>query len=190
MPSTRSGGSYNSSISFQKLYRCDYGRRQSVTEVQRADTATRNLSGHLKSQPEGLTKFLAAQRIPNPCRSVETLHELLPDCEKVSEPSHHFQVTQWMAFIDRKEKHDSFNSGMEEVKPPTTQKRAKNSPNSQQHKFKDEKAATDSEQGKRKSTSHKTINPGLHNPKYSAGCHGKCISHGQNHDGITERGGI
>ncbi|MBW0563646.1 hypothetical protein O181_103361 [Austropuccinia psidii MF-1] len=78
MPSTRSGESYNPSSSSQKGHRCDYGRSQSVTEGQgsvddfqinklchseadntvlpsnRADTATRSLSGHLKGQPEGL----------------------------------------------------------------------------------------------------------------------------------------
>ncbi|MBW0539512.1 hypothetical protein O181_079227 [Austropuccinia psidii MF-1] len=31
--------------------------------------------------------------------------------------------------------------------------------------------------------------PGLQNPKHSEGCHGKCISDGQNNDGITEKGG-
>ncbi|MBW0576978.1 hypothetical protein O181_116693 [Austropuccinia psidii MF-1] len=75
MPSTRSGASYNPSSSSQKGHRGDYGRSQSVTEGQgsvddfqinklrhseadktglpskRADTATRNLSGHLQSQP-------------------------------------------------------------------------------------------------------------------------------------------
>ncbi|MBW0462505.1 hypothetical protein O181_002220 [Austropuccinia psidii MF-1] len=78
MPSTRSGASYNPSSSTQKGYRCDYGRSQSVTEGQgsvngsqtdklchseadntvlpsnRADTATRSLSGHIQSHPEGL----------------------------------------------------------------------------------------------------------------------------------------
>ncbi|MBW0524496.1 hypothetical protein O181_064211 [Austropuccinia psidii MF-1] len=78
MPSTRSGGRYNPSRSSQKGHRCDYGRSQSVTEGQgsvddlqinklcnseayntilpsnRADTATRSLSGHIQRQPEGL----------------------------------------------------------------------------------------------------------------------------------------
>ncbi|MBW0528802.1 hypothetical protein O181_068517 [Austropuccinia psidii MF-1] len=80
MPSNRSGASYNPSSSFQKGHRPDYGRNQSVTEGQgsvydfqinklghseadntilpsnRADTATKSLSGHLQSQPEGLKK--------------------------------------------------------------------------------------------------------------------------------------
>ncbi|MBW0563376.1 hypothetical protein O181_103091 [Austropuccinia psidii MF-1] len=118
MPSNRSGASYNSSSSSQKGHRCDYGRSQSVTEGQgsvndfqinklyhseadktvlpskRADTATRSLSGHLQSQPEGLQECIAAQRVPDPCRSMEKLHEFLPDCEKTPGPSQHLQVTQ------------------------------------------------------------------------------------------------
>ncbi|MBW0516420.1 hypothetical protein O181_056135 [Austropuccinia psidii MF-1] len=78
MPSTRSGAIYNPSSSSQKGYRHDYGRRKSVKEGQgsldespteklchseahntvlpsnRAYTATRSLSGHIQSQPEGL----------------------------------------------------------------------------------------------------------------------------------------
>ncbi|MBW0506718.1 hypothetical protein O181_046433 [Austropuccinia psidii MF-1] len=102
MPSTRSGASYSPSSSSQKGHRRDYSRSQSVTEGQgsvddlqmnklchseagntilpsnRADTATRSLSGHIKSQPEGLKRFIVAQRAPDPCRSAEKLHEFLP----------------------------------------------------------------------------------------------------------------
>ncbi|MBW0507009.1 hypothetical protein O181_046724 [Austropuccinia psidii MF-1] len=126
MPSTRSGASYNPSSSSQKGHRCDYGRRQSVTEGQgsvdysqinklvhsevdntlltsnRADTATRSPIGYIQSQPEGLQKCIAAQRVPDPFISVEKLHEFLPDFEKIPGPSQHLQVTQWMAFIDQK----------------------------------------------------------------------------------------
>ncbi|MBW0570995.1 hypothetical protein O181_110710 [Austropuccinia psidii MF-1] len=107
MPSTRSGASYKPSSSSQKGHRCDYGRSQSDTEGQgsvkdfhnnklsnseaddttlpskRADTATRSLSGHLKSQPEGLQQCTAAQRVQDPCRSVENLHELISDYKKL-----------------------------------------------------------------------------------------------------------
>ncbi|MBW0536973.1 hypothetical protein O181_076688, partial [Austropuccinia psidii MF-1] len=34
-------------------------------------TATRSLIGHLQSQPEGLQRCTAAQRVPDPCRSVK-----------------------------------------------------------------------------------------------------------------------
>ncbi|MBW0521544.1 hypothetical protein O181_061259 [Austropuccinia psidii MF-1] len=94
-----------------------------------------------------------------------------------------------MASIDGKEEHDSFNRRMEEKQPSTTQASAKNSPSTQQQQFQLEKAATSSKQGQRQGTSHKTLQPGLQNPKDSAECHGKCISDGQNNDGITENRG-
>ncbi|MBW0496071.1 hypothetical protein O181_035786 [Austropuccinia psidii MF-1] len=84
-----------------------------------------------------------------------------------------------MAYIDRKEKHDSLDRRMEEKQPSSTQESAKNSPSSQQQKFQHEKEATSSEQGKRQGTSHKALQPGLQNSKDSAGCYGKCISDGQ-----------
>ncbi|MBW0581114.1 hypothetical protein O181_120829 [Austropuccinia psidii MF-1] len=111
MPSTRSGAIYNPSSSSQKGYRRGDGRSQSVTEGQgsvneskndklchseadktvlpsnRADTATRSLSGDIQSQPEGPKQCIAVQQVPDPCRSVEKLHEFLPDCEKISGPS-------------------------------------------------------------------------------------------------------
>ncbi|MBW0542477.1 hypothetical protein O181_082192 [Austropuccinia psidii MF-1] len=98
MPSTRSGASYNTSSSSQKGHRCDSGRRKSVTEGQgsvddsqsnrlvnseadntvlpsnRAYTTTRSISGYIQSQPGGLQKWIAAQIVPDPCRSVEKLH--------------------------------------------------------------------------------------------------------------------
>ncbi|MBW0557068.1 hypothetical protein O181_096783 [Austropuccinia psidii MF-1] len=99
------------------------------------------------------------------------------------------QVTQWMALIEGKEKRDAPNSRMEEKQPSSTQASAKNSPSIQLLQFQREKAATTSEQGQRQGTSHKTLQPGLRNPKDSAGCHGKCISDCQNKDGNTEKGG-
>ncbi|MBW0594201.1 hypothetical protein O181_133916 [Austropuccinia psidii MF-1] len=77
MPSTRSGASYNPSSSSQKGYRHDYGKRQLVTEG--ANTATRRLHGHFQSHLEALQQYLSAQKVPDSCRSVEKLHELLPD---------------------------------------------------------------------------------------------------------------
>ncbi|MBW0573728.1 hypothetical protein O181_113443 [Austropuccinia psidii MF-1] len=190
MPSTISGASYKPSSSSQTGHRCYYGRSQSVKEGQgsvddfqinklchseadntvlpskRAETATKHFSGHIQSQPEGLQKFIAAQRVPDPCRSVEKLHQFLHDCEKTPGPSQHLQVTQWMTSIDGKEEHDAFNSRMVEKQPSITQASAKNSPSSKKKKFQGEKAATSSEQGKRKGTSHKPLQPGLHNTKY------------------------
>ncbi|MBW0590767.1 hypothetical protein O181_130482 [Austropuccinia psidii MF-1] len=127
MPSTRSGASYNPSTSSQKSHGRDYGKSQSVTEGQgsvddlqinklchseadntilpsnRADTCTRSLSGHLQSQPEGLQQCTAAQKVPDPCRSMQKLHEFLPDCEKVPQTAQYLQVAQWMESIDVKE---------------------------------------------------------------------------------------
>ncbi|MBW0502557.1 hypothetical protein O181_042272 [Austropuccinia psidii MF-1] len=143
MSFTRSGASYNPSRSSQKGHRCDYFRSQSVTEGQgsvddlqinklchseahntilpskRAETTPRSLSGHLQSQPEGLQQGIAAQRVPDPFRSVEKMHELLPDFEKIPGPFQHLQVTQWMASIDGKEEHDAFNNKGKRKAPAT-----------------------------------------------------------------------
>ncbi|MBW0525808.1 hypothetical protein O181_065523 [Austropuccinia psidii MF-1] len=213
MPSTRSGASYKPSRSSQEGHRCDYYRGQSDTEGQasakdftnnnlsnseaddtilpskRAETATRSLSGHLQSQPEGVQPCNEAQRVPDPCRSVGKLHELIPDGKKIHRPSQHFQVTQWLESIDGKEKYDAFNSRMEEKPRYTTKESAKTSPSGQQQKFQCEKASTSSKQGQREGTSFKALKPGLQDSKDSAGCHGKCISDGQNHDEFTEEGG-
>ncbi|MBW0591283.1 hypothetical protein O181_130998 [Austropuccinia psidii MF-1] len=213
MPSTRSGASYKPSSRSQKGHRRDYGRRQSDTEgkgsvkdfhnkklsnfesddtilpSKRADTTTRNLSGHLQSQPEGLQQFTTAQRVPDPFRSVEKLHELIPYCKKVPGSSQHLQVTQWMASIDGKEEYDAFNSRMEEKQPTTTKPSANTIPSAQKQQFQREKAATSSKQGQREGTSPKALQSGIKDSKDSGGCHGKCISDGQNHDGITEEGG-
>ncbi|MBW0575800.1 hypothetical protein O181_115515, partial [Austropuccinia psidii MF-1] len=199
LANSRSGASYNPSSISQRGYRHHYGRSQSVVEGQgsvyesqmhklspseadntvlplnRAENATKRLSGHLQSQPEGIQHCIAAQRVPDPFGSVEELHELLPDCEKILGPSQHLQVTQWIEFIDGKEKHDSVNRRMEEKQPTTTQSMAKNSPSNHQQKFQCEKEAKSSEQGQRKSTSHKNLEPGLQNPKDLAGFHGKCF---------------
>ncbi|MBW0591481.1 hypothetical protein O181_131196 [Austropuccinia psidii MF-1] len=114
MPSTRSGASYNPSSSSRKGYRRDYGRSQSFKEGQgsvedlqinklcyseadntilpsnRADTATRSLSGHIQSQPEGLLQCISAQRVPDLCKYVEKRHEFLSNYEKIPGLSQHF----------------------------------------------------------------------------------------------------
>ncbi|MBW0527778.1 hypothetical protein O181_067493 [Austropuccinia psidii MF-1] len=94
-----------------------------------------------------------------------------------------------MESIDGKEKHDAFNSRMEEKQPSTTQAGSKNRPSSEWQQFQCEKEAKSSEQGQRQSTSHKALQPELQNPKDSAGCHRKCISDGRNNDGISEEQG-
>ncbi|MBW0517279.1 hypothetical protein O181_056994 [Austropuccinia psidii MF-1] len=111
----------------QKGKRHDYGRRQSVTEAQglengsqtdklchsEADntvspskwtyTTTRSLSGHIQSQSEGLQQCIAAQRVPDPCRSVEKLHENLPECEKIPGPSQTCKLLNgWHPLMEKK----------------------------------------------------------------------------------------
>ncbi|MBW0578554.1 hypothetical protein O181_118269 [Austropuccinia psidii MF-1] len=144
MPSTRSGASYNPSSSAQKGNRCDYGRSQpgkegkgsvddfQTTKIghsdadniilpsQRDETATSSLSGHIQSQPKRIQQCPAVQGVPDPCISVEKLHELSPDCEKIPGPSQYLQTAQWMASIDGEEKHDSLDTRMEEKLPSTT----------------------------------------------------------------------
>ncbi|MBW0590281.1 hypothetical protein O181_129996 [Austropuccinia psidii MF-1] len=95
-----------------------------------------------------------------------------------------------MASIDGKELNDALETRMEEKQPSTTQTSVKNIPNGQQQQFQHEKAATSSKQGQREGTSPKALQQRIQDSKDSAGCHGKCISDGQNHDGITGEGGI
>ncbi|MBW0579659.1 hypothetical protein O181_119374 [Austropuccinia psidii MF-1] len=78
---------------------------------------------------------------------------------------------------------------MEETQPSTTQASAKNIPRGQPQQFQHVKAATRSKQGQMKGTSHQTLQPGLQDSKPSTGCHGKCVSDGQNNDGIAKEGG-
>ncbi|MBW0523087.1 hypothetical protein O181_062802 [Austropuccinia psidii MF-1] len=148
---------------------CHSEADNTILPSNRAETATRSLCGHIQIQPEGLQQYISAQRVPDTCSSVEKLHEFLPECEKIPGPSQHFQVTQWMESIDEKEKHDAFHSRIEETQPSTTQESSKASPSSQKQKLQCKKAAKSSEQGQRQSTSHKTLQPGLQNPKESAG---------------------
>ncbi|MBW0573327.1 hypothetical protein O181_113042 [Austropuccinia psidii MF-1] len=59
---------------------------------------------------------------------MEKLHEFLPDCEKIPGPTQYLQVTQWMASIDGKEEHSSFNRRMQEKQPSNTQASSKKAP--------------------------------------------------------------
>ncbi|MBW0572091.1 hypothetical protein O181_111806 [Austropuccinia psidii MF-1] len=106
-----------------------------VLPSSRSETATRSLSGYIKSQPEGLQQCIAAQRVPDPCRSVEKLHEFLLDCEKIPGPSQHLQITQWMASIDGKEQHDALNSRIEEKTTLPHSRKCQKRPNSQKQKL-------------------------------------------------------
>ncbi|MBW0540556.1 hypothetical protein O181_080271 [Austropuccinia psidii MF-1] len=65
-------------------------------------------------------KTFLQHRVPDPCRSVEKLHELLSDCEKVLGPSQHLKATHWIASIVEVIKHDAFDRRMEGEQPSTT----------------------------------------------------------------------
>ncbi|MBW0519199.1 hypothetical protein O181_058914 [Austropuccinia psidii MF-1] len=143
--------SYNPSSSSHTGNRRDYGRGQSGTEgkgsvddfqtakmghseadnnilpSKQAHTATTSLSGHIQSQPQCIQQCTSVQEVPDPCRPVEELHEFLPDCEKIPGPSQYLHFAQWMAAIYGGEKHDAFDTRMEEKQPSTTQTSAKNS---------------------------------------------------------------
>ncbi|MBW0548217.1 hypothetical protein O181_087932 [Austropuccinia psidii MF-1] len=153
MPSTRSGGSYTPSSSSQKGHGRDYGRSQSFTEGQGGETATRHLSKNLQSQPEGLQQCIAAQRVPDPCRSVEALHEFLPYCEKIPGTSQHLQDTQWMASTDGKEEHDALHR---KNNPPPPKQVPKTAPvaNSSNYNVKKQPQAQNKGTGKASATKH------------------------------------
>ncbi|MBW0534284.1 hypothetical protein O181_073999 [Austropuccinia psidii MF-1] len=119
MPSTRSGASYNPSSSSQKGNRCDNGRGQSVTEGK---------GGHIKSQPQSLQQCTAVQGVPDPCRSVEKLHELLPDCDKTAGPSQYLKIAQWIASIDGEENMMLLTAEWRKKTPPPPKKVPKTAP--------------------------------------------------------------
>ncbi|MBW0579127.1 hypothetical protein O181_118842 [Austropuccinia psidii MF-1] len=165
MPSTRSGASYNPSSSSQKGHRHDYGRTKSITQGQGANTATRSLSGYIKSHPEGLQQCIAPQRVPDLCRSVEKLHEFLPDCEKIPGPSQHLQVTHWMAFIDGKEKHYALNRRMDEKNPPQPKQVQKTAPVAIRSNSNVKKQPQAQNKGKGKALATKPYSQGYRIPK-------------------------
>ncbi|MBW0500993.1 hypothetical protein O181_040708 [Austropuccinia psidii MF-1] len=76
-----------------------------------------------------------------------------------------------------------------ENNPPPPKKVPKTAPVASSSNSNMKKAAKSSDQGQMQSTSHKTLQPQLQNPKDSGECHGKCIADGQNNDGISEKGG-
>ncbi|MBW0585469.1 hypothetical protein O181_125184 [Austropuccinia psidii MF-1] len=94
-----------------------------------------------------------------------------------------------MASIDGEEEHDSLNSRMEEKNPPPPKQVPKTAPVASSKKSNVKKQQQAQKRRQRKSTSHKTLQPGLQDSKDSTGCNGKCISDGQNNDGITKEGG-
>ncbi|MBW0588265.1 hypothetical protein O181_127980, partial [Austropuccinia psidii MF-1] len=130
-----------------------------------ADTFTRSISEHIKSQPQGLQQCIAAQSVPVACIYVEKLHEFLPDCEEIPGPSQHLQVSQWMAPIYEKEEHDAFNSKIEEEQPSTTQASAKISPRARSGNSNVKKQLKYQNKGKGKALATKSYSQGYRIPK-------------------------
>ncbi|MBW0575845.1 hypothetical protein O181_115560 [Austropuccinia psidii MF-1] len=155
-------GSVNDSQSRKLVYS---EADNTVIPSNRADTPTRSLSGYIQSQPEGLKQCIAAQRVPHPCRCVDKLHKLLPYCEEIPGPSQHLQVTQWMAFIDGKEKHDSLNSRMEEKNPPPPMQVPTTAPISSSRNSNMKKHPQAQKKGKGKAPATKPYSQGYRIPK-------------------------
>ncbi|MBW0514267.1 hypothetical protein O181_053982 [Austropuccinia psidii MF-1] len=126
----------------------------------KSETATRSLSENLKSQPEGIQKCISEQRVTDPCRSVEKLHEFLPDCEEIPGPSQHFQVTQWMKSIDGKEKHDAFNRRIKEKTPSPSKKVPRTAPVARSSNSNVKKKPQAQSKGKGKEPATKTYSQG------------------------------
>ncbi|MBW0590089.1 hypothetical protein O181_129804 [Austropuccinia psidii MF-1] len=127
MPSTRSGASYNPSRSSQKGNRRDYGRSQPGTEgkgsvddfqttkighsdsdntilpSQRADTATRSLSGHIQSHTQSLQQFPAVQGVPDPCRPGENcMNSYLTVRKFLGHPNTSKLLNGWHPLMEKK----------------------------------------------------------------------------------------
>ncbi|MBW0544437.1 hypothetical protein O181_084152 [Austropuccinia psidii MF-1] len=213
MPSKRSGASYNPSRSSQKGYRHDYGRSQSVTEGQGSvnesqidrlcHSDTNNpfpLQTQLKIPQQAFVKiYKSSQKAYNNAlqhKEYQILADLWKNCMNSSLTVRKFLGNQktckllngWNPLMEKK-KMILLTAEWRKNNPPPPKQVPKNSPNSQKKQFQCKKAVTSSGKGLRKSTSYKALQPGIHNPKDSAGCHGKCVSDGQNYCGISEKGG-
>ncbi|MBW0574888.1 hypothetical protein O181_114603 [Austropuccinia psidii MF-1] len=156
MPSIRSGASYNPSSSSQKGNRRDYGRSKSGTEGK---------YGHIQSQPQSLQQCTAVQEVPDPCRSVEKLHEFLPDCEKVHGLSQYLQVAQWMASIDGKGKMMLLTLEWWKNNPPPPNQVAKTAPVASSSNYNVKKQTQAPNKGKGKAQAPKPYSQGYRIPK-------------------------
>ncbi|MBW0529987.1 hypothetical protein O181_069702 [Austropuccinia psidii MF-1] len=56
------------------------------------------------------------------------LHEFLPDCERIPGTSQHLQVTQWMEYIDGKEKMMLLTAELKKNNPPPPKPMPKTAP--------------------------------------------------------------
>ncbi|MBW0557111.1 hypothetical protein O181_096826 [Austropuccinia psidii MF-1] len=211
MPSTRSGARYNPSRSSQKGHRHDYGRSHQL-QKDKGQVITSKLINCVilrliklfypekerkPPQETSVEIYKASQKsYNNALQHIEynILADLWRNClnyyltvrKFLGYPNNCKLLNGWHPLMAKNNMMLLKQNGGKQ--PSTTPASVKNSPSGQQQQLQREKAATSSEQGQRKVTSHKTLQKGLQDSKDSTGCHGKCVSDGQNNDGITKKG--
>ncbi|MBW0577707.1 hypothetical protein O181_117422 [Austropuccinia psidii MF-1] len=188
MPSTRFGASYNPSSSSQKGHIHDYGRiilkliklfylQKELTPPQEASVDIYKSSQKAYSNALQHKEYqILADLWKNCMNSYLTVRNVL------GYPNTCNLFNGWNPLMEKKNMMLLTSEWRENNPSPP-----KNSPSGQKQKFQREKAATSSEQGHRKGTSHRNLQPGLEDCKDSTGCHGKCISDSQNNDGIENK---
>ncbi|MBW0491631.1 hypothetical protein O181_031346 [Austropuccinia psidii MF-1] len=189
MRSTRSGASFNPSSSSQKGHRCDYGRSQSVTEgkgsvddlqinelchseadktvlpSKTAKTTTRSLSRHFKSQPEGLQQCIAAQRVPDPCRSVENcMNSYLTVREFMRHPKTCKLLNGWHPLMEKKNMM-LLTAEWRKKNPPPPKQVPKTAPVAGSRNYNMKKQPQAQNKGKRKAPATKPYSQGYRIPK-------------------------
>ncbi|MBW0477583.1 hypothetical protein O181_017298 [Austropuccinia psidii MF-1] len=120
---------------------------------------------HCDSQPEGLQKCIAAQRVPDPFRSVEKLHELLPDCEITPGTSQHLKVTQSLESIDGKGNMMLLTEEWRKNNPPLPKQVPKTAPVARSTNYNVKKQPQAQNKGKGKAPAKKTYSQGYRIPK-------------------------
>ncbi|MBW0594185.1 hypothetical protein O181_133900 [Austropuccinia psidii MF-1] len=108
---------------------------------------------------------LQHKRVSDPCRSVEKLHEIIPDCKKIPGSSQYLQVTQWMASTDGKEEYDAFNSRMDENIPSPPKRVPRPAPVASRSNSNVKKQPQAQNKGKGKAPAPKPYSQGYRIPK-------------------------
>ncbi|MBW0494804.1 hypothetical protein O181_034519, partial [Austropuccinia psidii MF-1] len=119
--------SHNPASSSQEVHRHHYGRRKSVTKGKELKPPQEASVGIYKAIQKAYNNALQHKEYQI-LADLLKLPEFSPDCEEIPGPSQHLQVTQWIASIDGQEKHDAFNSRMEEKQPSTPKQVPKTAP--------------------------------------------------------------
>ncbi|MBW0541528.1 hypothetical protein O181_081243 [Austropuccinia psidii MF-1] len=207
MPSTRSGASYKPSSSFQKGHRRDYGRSQSDKEGQGSvkDFDNKNcpilklmtlfyLQKELTPPQEASVDIYKASKKAYNNELQHKEYQILADLWKncmnsyltvrklLGHPNTCKLLNGWHPLMEKKnmmlltaEWRKNNPQPPKQVPRPAAIPMGKGS-----HKLKTRAKGRHQPQA---------LQPGIQDSKDSAGCHGKGVSDGQNHDGITEEGG-